>query len=477
MPIGRLSADPANARLHDARSVDAIAESLKRFGQQKPIVCDSAGVTVAGAGVLLAAKQLGWTHVAAVRSQLAGTERIAYGIADNRTAELSTWDEEALRLLVGSMPTDMAEACGYSKDELDQLLKGSESGQVDQDEIPSPGKRAVSREGDVWILGEHRLMCGSCKEEAHVARLMKGEKASLFATDPPYLVDYDGTNHPQSFSGGGSKDWSDTYGTTWDDAQGNSDLYKRFIAVAKPHLVENAPWYCWHASRRQAMLEAEWIAAGAFVHCQIIWAKNRPILTRTWYLWAHEPCLMGWMKGKKPPSILGAERHSTVWQFDTLPNDENRPDHPTPKPIELFAIPMQQHTKIGGLCYEPFSGSGTQIIAAEQLKRRCFAMEIQPLYVDVAIRRWQKLTGKSAVLEGAGRRQSWEQVARTRRVSLDEACLPAPSARAEKPAAETSPQERTAPNTNRRANAKRGQRRKARPTAAATARRGASSGG
>lgn len=462
VPIASLSADPANARLHDQRSIDAIANSLKRFGQQKPIVCDAAGVTVAGAGLLAAALQLGWTHVAAVHSQLSGAERVAYGIADNRTAELSTWDEDALRALVGSMPEDMAAASGYTQDELQQLLAGDDEHGVHQDEIPEPAKVAVSKLGDVWILGKHRLMCGDCTKPADVAALMQREKAALFATDPPYLVDYDGTNHPQSFTSGknNNKDWSQTYGTTWDDADGNTDLYDRFIAAAVPHLRENAPWYCWHASRRQAMLEAAWVKAGAFVHCQIIWAKNRPVLTRTWYMWQHEPCLMGWIKNKKPPRMEDAEKRSTVWEFDTLANTEDRPDHPTPKPVELFAIPIEQHTNVGEICYEPFSGSGTQIIAAEQLRRRCFAIDIQPQYIDVAIRRWQSLTGKEAVLDGTKR--TWAAVAKARGVSMDGSCAPPPRVSAEVPAETPSPATVGAGSTPKRARRRPAQGSKAR---------------
>ena len=228
---------------------------------------------------------------------------------------------------------------------------------------------------------------------------MAGRRAVLFQTDPPYLVGYDGTNHPQSFTGGSNKDWSETYGRTWDDADANSDLYERFITTAVEHAIaDDAAWYCWHASRRQAMLEAAWIKAGAFVHCQIIWAKNRPVLTRTWYMWQHEPCLFGWVK---KPRRVDRQCLSTVWHMDTIPNGEERPDHPTPKPVEIFAIPMRQHTAPGDVCYEPFSGSGTQIIAAEQLGRRCYALEIEPRYVDVTVMRWQQMTGKAARLDGS----------------------------------------------------------------------------
>jgi DNA modification methylase len=183
---------------------------------------------------------------------------------------------------------------------------------------------------------------------------------------------------------------------TWDDADANTDLYDTFIAVAVEHAIaQNAAWYCWHASRRQAMLESAWNRHGAFVHCQIIWAKNRPVLTRTWYAWQHQPCLMGWLQGHKPPR---AERDvlSTVWHIDTIPNGAERPEHPTPKPLEVFEIPMRQHTRggtPGDVCYEPFAGSGTQIIAAENLGRRCFALEVSPHYCDLIVRRWIHAVG------------------------------------------------------------------------------------
>ena len=414
--ISTLTPDPANVRLHGTRSIEGIKGSLLRFGQQKPIVVDSRGVVIAGNGLLEAAKQLGWKRVAAVRADLAGVERTAFAIADNRIAELSSWDNDALQAMLSTLPQDAIEASGFTEAELEAFAESPKPGGVQQDEAPEVLAKPVSRKGDLWLLGENRLLCGDCTNEEDVQRLMGKKRAVLFATDPPYLVDYDGTNHPQSFTGGGSKDWSDSYGTTWDDADGNSDLYDRFIAAAVKHAITpNAAWYCWHASRRQAMLEQAWNKAGAFVHCQIIWAKNRPVLTRTWYMWQHEPCLFGWIKGKKPKDAK-ADRLSTVWAHDTIPNGEERPDHPTPKPVELFAEPMRQHTAKGDICFEPFSGSGTQLIAAEQLARRCFATEIEPRYVDVAVRRWEKLTGKPAKLEGGP--SSWTAVAKQRKVKV-----------------------------------------------------------
>ena len=285
-----------------------------------------------------------------------------------------------------------------------------------EEEIPEPPATPVSRPGDLWVLGSHRLLCGDSTRPEDVQRLMNGERASLFATDPPYLVDYDGTNHPGADQRGTkNKDWGDSYGVTWDDADQGPDLYRGFIRAAIDHAIQpNAAWYCWHASRRQAMLEAVWVELGAFVHQQIIWVKNRAVLTRSFYLWKHEPCLMGWLKGNKPERV-SEDYLSSVWTIDT-PDGEDRPDHPTPKPLDCFAIPMLQHVARGGLCYEPFSGSGSQIMAGEQTGRRVYALEISPQYVDVAVKRWQAATRQAAILEGDG--GSFEAVAAAREVPL-----------------------------------------------------------
>lgn len=247
--------------------------------------------------------------------------------------------------------------------------------------IPEPPRNLVSRTGDLWILGEHRLLCGDSTSAADVRRVVNGERAILFATDPPYLVDYDGSNHPTR-----NKDWSASYGTTWDDSSQGAELYDGFIAAAVAEAItEDAAWYCWHASRRQAMLEACWEKAGAFVHQQIIWVKDRGVLTRSHYLWKHEPCFMGWCRPNRPPKVAEQTLPST-WELPSFARD-NRPDHPTPKPLDAFGIPMRQHVARGGLCYEPFSGSGSQIMAGEANGRRVFAMEISGSYVDVTLER------------------------------------------------------------------------------------------
>ncbi len=314
-------------------------------------------------------------------------------------AAMAEGDADALRTLLEQVETDSDAV----RKMLDGLAKeyGAQPGPKPLDD-PGPNleeaeelrKKWGVESGQLWMLGDHRLLCGDSTNPTDVARLMNGERAILFATDPPYLVGYDGTNHPGTRPKTNT-DWSGTYGTTWDEADSkqNSDLYDRFIkAAVDVAILPNAAWYCWHASRRQRMVEEAWEKNGAFVHQQIIWSKpNRPILTRSWYLWAHEPCFFGWLKGKKPPKET-VDYGRTVWEIEGLNNDE-RPDHPTPKPLDCFSIPMRQHTKAGDLCYEPFSGSGTQIIAGEREGRRVYAMEISPAYVAVTLERWAEATG------------------------------------------------------------------------------------
>lgn len=232
----------------------------------------------------------------------------------------------------------------------------------------------------------HRLICGDSTDATTIRRLMNGQRAVLFATDPPYLVDYDGNNHPHKWNEPAkNKDWSDEY-HDWDDSTQGKELYEGFIQVAIAEaIVEDAAWYCWHASKRQALLEGIWEQFGAFVHQQIIWVKDRPVLTRSWYMWQHEPCFMGWIKGKKPKRIA-EDYPSSVWQLPTLAPGTSS-DHPTQKPTEVFAIPMRQHTSYGELCYEPFSGSGSQLVAGEETRRIVYACELNPAFVAVALER------------------------------------------------------------------------------------------
>lgn len=402
-PLDSLVPYARNARTHSEAQVAEIAGSIREFGFVNPVLIAEDGTLIAGHGRVLAARLLGMETVPAITlAGLSDTQRRALVLADNRIALNAGWDEALLALELGDLKDAGVDLgiMGFEDGELDRLLAGTEDadqGSTAPVVIPEPPRNPASRTGDLWLLGDHRLLCGDSTSHDDVRRLMNGERAVLFATDPPYLVDYDGSNHPTR-----NKDWAQSYGVTWDDSSQGAELYDGFIGAAVAEAItEDAAWYCWHASRRQAMLEACWEKAGAFVHQQIIWVKDRGVLTRSHYLWKHEPCLMGWRRPNRPPKVADETLPST-WEMPSFARDD-RPDHPTPKPLDAFGIPMRQHVARGGLCYEPFSGSGSQIMAGEANGRRVFAMEISAAYVDVALERWQAETGTDAILDGDGR--------------------------------------------------------------------------
>lgn len=407
VPLSSLKPAKRNPKKHE---IDTVLTSMVRFGYVAPMILDErTGRLVAGHGRLESLKKAqaegkappkrvrvenGDWLVPVVRGVAFqdDSEAEAYLLADNQTTILGGWDEEELTAIIQSLGADDALA-GTGFEDLFQ-----EQAVIDEDD-PTPlidhagelQKKWSTAKGQLWQIGRHRLLCGDCTSESDVRRLMNGERAGLFATDPPYLVSYDGANHPHKWTPThgrkhpGDKDWSDKYRDVDNPALGEA-LYDSFVRVAVQFAISpDAAWYCWHASRKQALLESVWEKNGAFVHQQIIWMKDRPILTRSWYMWQHEPCFFGWLKGNKPKRTA-KDNPPSVWSFPTQAAGKTT-DHPTQKPVELFAIPMRQHTEKGDVCYEPFAGSGTQLVAAESLGRVCYAMELSPPFVAVALER------------------------------------------------------------------------------------------
>ncbi|MBF0140254.1 MAG: site-specific DNA-methyltransferase, partial [Magnetococcales bacterium] len=346
-PVDKLIPYASNARTHSDTQVAQVAASIKEFGFTNPILVDGKSGIIAGHCRLMAARKLDLEQVPViVLDHMTDAQRRAYILADNKLALEAGWDNDILAAELERLREDGfgLDVIGFSDEELGELLDGMEendggtSETEGEETIPEPPVTPVTRPGDLWVLGDHRLLCGDSTQPNDVIRLLNGERAILFATDPPYLVDYNGCNHPQSYAkadaarkkaaekgkivkgwSDGNKDWSDTYGQTWDDSSVGPELYEKFIRVAIDHAIDDhAAWYCWHASKRQAMLEAVWEKMGAFVHQQIIWSKNNPVLTRTHYLWKHEPCFYGWIRGNRPAKIEGAESCSSVWEMKSL---------------------------------------------------------------------------------------------------------------------------------------------------------------
>ena len=402
VPIDQLFCSPTNPRHNDA-AVPHVVASLRRFGWQQPIVARRSGEVVAGNTRLKAAQQLHMTEVPVWWFEGSDLEAVAFGIADNRTHEYADWDEPVLaRLLQQLREEDALEGVGYDDAEIDRLLAELDDQVSDVgDESPiEPPETATTRRGDLWILGEHRLLCGDSTDEDDVTRLMAGERAVLLATDPPYLVDYQGGNHPQSTVN--KPDVKDKHWDDYVDPESSVDFFATFLRVALRHCIDRVPVYQWHATRRQALVEQAWQQNGLLVHQTIVWAKARGVLTHSHFLWSHEPAFYGWPEGSMPDKDRRPDPGDrTVWEIDQ--QGQNDGIHPTQKPLEIFERPIRYHTRRGEVVLEPFSGSGSQIIAAERHGRRCFAMELSPAFVDAALLRWEKATGQQATLDGDSR--------------------------------------------------------------------------
>jgi len=333
VPLDALHLDAANARSHDERNLGVIKGSLSRFGQAEPLVVhQGSGRIIGGNGRLVAMREFGWEECDVVELPMGDLEATALGIALNRSAELATWDDDALgKLLTELQDEDALLGVGFDDAEIDALLHEIERDGASLLEDPGPVEPPavpVSGPGDLWVLEGHRLLCGDSTNAQDVARLMGGEKAALLATDRPYLVDYKGGNHPQSWA-----NRPETRDKHWDDYvypdQGIA-FFRAFPEVGLSHCIDRAPVYQWHAHRRQSLVERAWEAAGLLVHQQIIWAKARPVLTRSHYMWSHEPCFYGWRKGKMPNKPARPSPNlRTVWEIDQVGQQDGI--HPTQK--------------------------------------------------------------------------------------------------------------------------------------------------
>ena len=394
-PLDRLLPYAANARTHPDEQVAQIAGSIAEFGFNVPCLVDERGVLVAGHGRLLAAQRLGLSQVPVIRlDHLTDAQARAYRIADNQIALNSGWDDALLSAEVARLKEDGVdlELLGLPEDELDRLLAGldgEKGGSEGEDVVPEPPATPISRPGDLWILGRHRLLCGDATRAADVARLLGDVRPHLMVTDPPYGVDYD----PSWRNEAGVSATARTGRVSNDDRADWREAWALFPGDVA---------YVWHAGVHARTVAESLDASGFPIRSQIIWSKSRFVLGRGDYHWQHEPCFYAVRKGATG-HWQGARDQSTVWTIGGGGDEDAATVHGTQKPVECMRRPMINNSIRGDAVYEPFAGSGTTVIAAESVERCCFAMEIDPRYCDVIIERWQSFAGAKAQLATDGR--------------------------------------------------------------------------
>jgi DNA modification methylase len=386
-----------NARTHSDAQIAQIAASIREFGWTNPILVDEQDGIIAGHGRLLAARKLGMGAVPViVLSGLSAAQKRALVLADNKLALNAGWDDELLRLELSDLKSDGfdLDLIGFSTDEITALLAERTDGLTDPDDAPEPEAEAVSALGDVWVLGRHRLICGDSTDAAVVDKVLAGVKPHLMVTDPPYGVEYDPAWRDEAAK------YSPSMGNRKDTAKGRVSNDDRADWREAWVLFPGDVAYVWCASLCNDEVIISLEASGFQRRAQIIWAKSHITVGRGHYQWQHEPCWYAVRKGATG-HWFGDRKQSTLWQISKPQKSET--GHSTQKPIECMKRPIENNSSPGQALYEPFSGSGTTIIAAEMTGRCCHAIELNPQYVDVAVRRWQNFTGQQAILESNGR--------------------------------------------------------------------------
>ena len=390
-PVAALLPYARNSRTHSDEQVAQIAASIQEFGFTNPVLVDGDNGIVAGHGRVMAAQQLGLHHVPTINvGWMSDTQRRAYIIADNKLALNAGWDDEVLSLEMselGELGFNL-DLLGFNEDEMDGLLADEPSaGLTDDDAVPGVPIEPVTRLGDVWLLGKHRVMCGDSTSIDAVEMLMGGGLADQLITDPPYNVAYTGK----------TKDALKIQNDSMDDESFRQFLRDAFVA-ADSVMKEGAVFYIWHANKESYNFQGAIIDAGWVVRQHLVWKKQTLVMGQQDYHYKHEPCLYGWKEGAG--HLWATDRkQTTILEFD-------RPSrstlHPTMKPVELIEYQVLNNTKGQDVVLDLFGGSGSTLIACEKTGRHTRLMELDPKYCDVIVNRWQDYTGKRATLESTG---------------------------------------------------------------------------
>jgi DNA modification methylase len=432
-----------NSRTHSPEQVAQIAGSIREFGFTNPVLIDADNGIIAGHGRVMAAQKLGLEEVPCIRlGYLTDAQKRAYVIADNKLALNAGWNEELLRVELKGLEADGFDLglTGFSKDELNSIMLGEDidkEGLTDDDEAPGLEKDATSKDGDLWIMGGHRVLCGDCTSATNIERLMDGQSADGCWTDPPYNVNYEGSD--------GKKIANDSMS----DEKFAAFLYDAYVSMFMA-MKEGAGIYVAHADTEGLNFRKAFRDAGFKLSGCLIWVKNALVLGRSDYQWRHEPILYGWKPGVAH-SWFGGRANTTVieaskdlplvrlpdgrWQIDMgssqiiisgsdvqveevkqtvirAEKPKKNGDHPTMKPVDLIIPMLKNSTKRGAIILDLFGGSGSTLIACEKTGRIARCTELEPRYCDVIVKRWQDFTGKKAVHESG---KTFEEMAAMRK--------------------------------------------------------------
>jgi DNA modification methylase len=408
-----------NPRKNDG-AVDRMCSSLREFGFKVPVLARSDGEVVDGHLRLKAARKLGITDVPVILcDEWTPAQVKAFRLLVNRSVTWADWDEDLLaQELLEIQKTDFdLSLTGFDVQQIDDLLASCSMGAGHEDHVPDVPEVPVSRLGDLWLCGRHRVLCGDATSSEAVAHVLGDRKPFVMVTDPPYGIELDsewrdraGLNARGPAEASYMKHRTEGHTHTTISSDTRADWSEAFALVPSLEVA-----YVWHASKFTREVLDGLLRIGFLHHQQIIWNKGRTVLTRTHYWFQHEPCW--YVRKKNAPWFGKAGENSTIWdspspKFIMGGSDEEKFDHPTQKPVELMRRPILNHTKRGELIYEPFLGSGTTLAAAELTGRVCYGIELDPKYVDVMVKRWQTLSGKKVELDGDGR--SFEEIARER---------------------------------------------------------------
>jgi DNA modification methylase len=391
MRLEDLRAAPYNPRRISDHALSGLSSSITRFGLVQPVIWNRrTGYVVGGHQRVKVLEAEGVESRDVIVVDLPEAEEKALNVALNSPAISGEFMED-LDALLAEIAAELPEA--YEDLQLKELILGTMEGRTSPDAPVVVPKEAVSEEGVLYELGSHRILCADSRRLESYRLLLGAERPALFATDPPYLVDYTGAERPvrplrdpEGEHKRAGKDWTAVYNEV--EVKDAGAFFRDVFAAAVEVCVENAAWYLWHAHKWAGLIVSVWEELGVLLHQEIVWVK--PLATHgfSFWPWRHEPRLMGWRKGFRPDHD-GDNSHTTFWEVDW--EGKRRVvgnEHPTQKPVELFARPIRKHTQPGDVVLEPFAGSGSQIIAAEQTGRRCYAIELGPVFVDCCRKRW-----------------------------------------------------------------------------------------